>query len=708
MRLGQDVLTDLDRALAHEWLLADGLGGSALGTAASARARSEHALLVAPGPAGAAVALLAVDARATVDGDAHELATHRWTHGGTNPAGHRLLESFTLDPWPVWRYRAGALVLDVSLFLLSDHGAVVVSYRHVSGPAAKLTVSPVVTARGPAELRRENPELHGVVKGQPGRLRIETLPGHPALTLWHNGAFLPARLWQRGHDIEVPERDHEPDDDPAPRGRGTTRAARRGGSRIRRPAFAPASGAPAGDDALAVGYVDAPLVPGGSLHLVASVEEDLFRSLAQEGRLGTPPPDSLAGCVAVLEAHERARLAATRIAAREGAEQTARQAAAAHGGPGAANARRPEAIVPANDPWIERLAGAIECGLLRRGPRLTIAASLPEGDERPDLALRCLPGLISLRAFEPVAAVLRGLSEYLDEGFVPESFDAADGTPRYGDPRPSLWLVHASELFARRSGELELVRESLYPALESVMQYFRAGTRGGVRVDADGLLAAGHGDDVVKHADVNALWYHALVAMSQLARLVGRKESGAFYLAWAREHQMRFSEKFWDDAHGRVAHALGADGAPDRALRPEHVLCASLSPTLLPAAPAKRLLDTIARELFTPLGLRAGPGDPRVHPEWLGPYASAFLRAHDRSAEARSTVRGWFEELGTFAHGDGHLPGAFEVDPSWKPGRPLAGAARPAGAPAAFVAPAEFARVWVEELVHAEDAATVA
>jgi len=610
----------------------------------------------------------------------------------------------------VWRIRAGAVTLEKSLFLLAGHTAVVVSYRHVAGPAARLTVSPVVVARGPSGVQREHAGLRGVVKGQPGRIRIETLPEHPALTLWHNGAFLPARLWQRGHDIRPAEVEAHPDEaESRSAERGTTRAARRGGGRIPRPAFVPehgANGNHAGEDALAVGYVDAPLAPGGSLHLVASVEEDLFRALAQEGRLGTPPPGSLAGCVALLESHEKHRAALTRTAAREGAELTARQAAAAQGGNGTAVARRAEAIVGPDDPWVERLALALECGLVRRGPRLTVVASLPEGLERPDLALRALPGLVSLRAFEPVAAVLRGLAEYLDEGFVPESFDAADGTPRYADPRPSLWLVHASELFARRSGELELVRDALYPALESILQYFRAGTRGGVRVDADGLLTSGQGDAAVRHADLNALWYHALVAMSQLARLVGRKESGAFYLAWAREHQLRFSENFWDDAGGRLAHALDGGGAT-HGVRPEHVLCASLSPTLLAAGPAQKLLDTIGRELFTPLGLRERPGASRVRPEWLGPYASAYLRANGRSAEARATVRGWFEALGTLANDDGHLPEAFELDPAWRPGRPLAGAARPAGAPAAFVAVAEFARVWVEEIVHAEDPAIV-
>src|SRR5262249_45252894 len=162
-------------------------------------------------------------------------------------------------------------------------------------------------------------------------------------------------------------------------------------------------------------------------------------------------------------------------------------------------------------------------------------------------------------------AVLRGLIEYLDDGLVPGSFDPASGGPGPGDPAASLWLVHAGEAFARRSGDLEFARETLYPALESIVQHFRAGTRDGVRVDEDGLLSVGEGDAAMKRADLNALWYHALVALAQLARLVGRKENSAFFLAWARDHQAHFLETFWEKDSRTMVHALSA-GGPERAI----------------------------------------------------------------------------------------------------------------------------------------------
>ncbi|HEV2105261.1 MAG TPA: glycogen debranching enzyme N-terminal domain-containing protein, partial [Candidatus Eisenbacteria bacterium] len=54
---GQDVLDDR-RAHGRAWLLADGRGAFAAGTASGAATRRTHALLVVPGGAGPRVALL--------------------------------------------------------------------------------------------------------------------------------------------------------------------------------------------------------------------------------------------------------------------------------------------------------------------------------------------------------------------------------------------------------------------------------------------------------------------------------------------------------------------------------------------------------------------------------------------------------------------------------------------------------------------------
>ncbi|MEK7329196.1 MAG: glycogen debranching enzyme N-terminal domain-containing protein, partial [Candidatus Eisenbacteria bacterium] len=93
MRLGQDVLSDLDAALAREWLLANGLGGSASGTAAGAHTRRAHALLIAAGPHGRlAVALLKLDERLHAGAESVELGCNLYAaatpgDGGAPAAG---------------------------------------------------------------------------------------------------------------------------------------------------------------------------------------------------------------------------------------------------------------------------------------------------------------------------------------------------------------------------------------------------------------------------------------------------------------------------------------------------------------------------------------------------------------------------------------------------------------------------------------------
>src|SRR5262249_55245593 len=211
---------------------------------------------------------------------------------------------------------------------------------------------------------------------------------------------------------------------------------------------------------------------------------------------------------------------------------------------------------------------------------------------------------------------------------------------------------------------LELIRQSLYAPLESVIQAYRAGTKHGIRAGADGLLAAG--ENATRRADVNALWYHALVAMAQLAKKTERKEAAAFYLAWAREHQSRCNESFWDDKRGALFDAIDERG-PRRGVSPGQLLAARIGPPALPPERITALVRTIEQALFTPLGLREDRRATRVHTAWLGPFYSAHLRAHGRSAEAQARVRGWLALLrARLERGvGGALPEWFEVAPPW-------------------------------------------
>ena len=704
MRHGQDVRADAAAAHATEWLIANGLGGSASGTSSGVATRRTHSLLISASEHGRQTTLLlALDERLIDARGAWDLAPVPPAVAAAHAAGRGVIEHFTLEPAPTWRLRAGDVVLEKRIQVIHDHHAVIVSYRHLAGPEARLTLGPCVVGRRPFELQREDQEVRGAAQGVPGRVKIELRPEDPTLTLWHNGTFLPARVWRRGLSYPLdPERRiasgrAEPLE---PRSEGESVGAARSGrkpasARVRRGGVGghPARPGPERDDAkletedaLVPGWIDGALAPGSPLVVVASSEEDLFRRLAAEERLGTPPPRSLAECVALIERENARREDGLTLTIVAGADFTARQAASAHNSP---LARRRDALVNATDRWAPSLGRALDQALTRHAQHRTLIGALPVPSPDAGHPLRALPALVTLRRFDETRDVLGGAIDYLDEGLAPEGFDPEDGTPRHADPEPALWLVAAADVYVRRSNDLEFLGGALYPALESVMQFYRSGTRG-VRVGETGLLEIEQDGPAVARADLNALWYHALVAMAQLARLVSRKESGAFYLAWARELRQRFGEQFWDEANGCLFDRL-EDGAPVAGICPPHVLAASLHPLVIVPERARSLVDALERYLFTPFGLRERPRGDRVITSWLGPYYSAYVRAYGRDPAALSRVHDWLEMLRDALGGPRFpgVPATFRLSAD--------GIARPDGIYSTAAA-GELLRAWIEEL----------
>ena len=697
MRRGQDVPAagrSVDRALAAEtteWLIADGHGGCASGTSTGAASRRTHALLTAPRNGQPLSLLLALDERLTDARGVWDLSPSASARPATAPephgTAHALIESFRAVPTPTWRVRAGDILLEKRIELIQGHHAVAVIYRHVSGPEARLTLGPCVVCRSPLDLEREDPEARGAAQGIPGRVRIEMRSDDPALTLWHNGAFIPARVWRRGitYPLDSPR---ATDAGATPAATGGDKVAAAGkpargtaGGRRGRGAKAGAIAAIESESALVPGWIDGSLTPGTPVVLVISTEEDLFRRLAAEERLGTPPPRSLAECVARIEEENRERAVSRDAIIVGGADYTARQAASAHNSP---LARRREALVAADDRWVLPLGRALDRALLT-SPRPALVRALPIGVAEAGHPLRALPALVTLRRFEETRAILASAIEYLDEGFA----HPAIGTPDEStDPESSLWLVAAAEVYIRRSDDLGFLNGALYPALEGVMQFYRGGTRG-VRVGASGLLEIERNGAASAPADLNALWYHALAAMAQLARVAGRKESGALYLAWARELRQLFGDRLWDEARGRLFDRI-ENGEPRPGIRPSHVLAASLHPLVVPPERARTLIDSVERELFTPFGLREQPGADRALTCWLGPYYAAYVRAHGRDPGALSRAHDWLEILRDARGGDlvAGVPASFEsVDR----------AARASGIQSTAAA-GELLRAWIEDL----------
>jgi hypothetical protein len=697
---GQEALAALLHGSARTWRLSDGRGALSRGTASGAATRRGHALLAAPlvGPRAElpAVSLLRFDDRVTPDvGPAFELtpafvlasrgeaAPLLAVRAGSSP----VLEAFREQPWPRWRFRCDGWLIEREYRLIEGHAALLASWRLLAGKPVRLHVAPLLVARSLAGLQSETPEFRGAVTGIPGRVRCVTVEGYAPVTLWHGGAFMPARAWQRG--LAYPY----------------------DGARTADAAADPEAGAATpSEDAFLPGWIQSALTaPGAALHVVVSPEEQLFRALATESRLGVPPARTLADCLAVLDLAEGERRDAWHTRALEGAAGTARLAAIAHSAkvasdePGegrrgtgasaaglsdvadtsgaegaAATAGAPEPARELSRPeFVASLAARLNDALHERADRTAVLTDPALAEERGPEALRVAAGLVTLRAFASARDIARGYLAYLDEGLAPERFDA-QGLPHYESPEASLWLVHVVDLLARRDAESEETRAFLadgaYRTLEGVLQHLRAGSRHGVRCDRDGFLWAGEGDAARSRADLNALWYHALVAMSQLAKRAKRRENAAFYMAWARELQRAYVDRFWDEAGGCLFGECSEQGVL-RGAAPSQLYAISLPPMLLPPELGVRLVDTLTRELFTPRGLHPRPGDGTPEPAWLGPWASAMLRAHARDPRSAARVHAALSAYADLGEAD-----AAELTPR--------------GA-------ADLLRAWIEEVDHA-------
>ncbi|HEU4421048.1 MAG TPA: amylo-alpha-1,6-glucosidase [Pilimelia sp.] len=231
IRFGPQLCGQLDEGTRREWLVPDGLGGFAMGTASGLRIRRYHGLLVVAGdtPAARHLAVASLDPTVVLaSGTRVPLHTHEWADGTLHPCGHELLESFELvDGLPRWRWRIGEVVIERELAMAYGQPSVAVVHRLVAGGPVSLTLDAMVTWRDAHGERRaggdglrQEPADGGAVFEEAFRLagpgwspagtwwlgvhhREEAARGlHPDEDLWHAGRFA-ADLTHPGDVLEV-------------------------------------------------------------------------------------------------------------------------------------------------------------------------------------------------------------------------------------------------------------------------------------------------------------------------------------------------------------------------------------------------------------------------------------------------------------------------------------------------------------------------
>ena len=253
LRIGRQITASLDRASEREWLVADGRGGFAMGTASGLQTRRYHGLLITATqpPGGRRLGLSSLDPVLVIGDQRIQLATHEWADGTIAPIGHVLLDEFAIeDGVPRWRWSVGSIVIAAEVAMVHGRSAVGVRHRIISTGAqdsVRLEVEALCTERDVHGERSawEQPQLETTTDGFvfEGAYRVRG-PGYQPTGSWYRGlrhreeaarGLAPTEdVWSAGHfcadlragdtlEIEAWAGGH---DDPPPRASGIIEAAR--------------------------------------------------------------------------------------------------------------------------------------------------------------------------------------------------------------------------------------------------------------------------------------------------------------------------------------------------------------------------------------------------------------------------------------------------------------------------------------------------
>ena len=597
--LGRERLGDLGVASRLEWLVTNGIGGFAAGTASGDLTRCEHGLLIAalPPPLGATLLFTKLSERLRLDGAWVDLDTNRWASGVVNPRGHVHLESFRLEgSIPTWTWAIGDTRLEKRVWMEHGENTTYVEYRLVSARSAVTLELRALASHRPASridpLRSPSPRVEPVAAG----LKIECFPDAAPLWLTAPGAVIEvAQDWYRGFFLPLEQE----------------------------------LGRTALEDHCWAGTLTFSLDPGEHATVVGSTS----RAAGLDGRGDM----ALAAARLRHAARERGHLDAWRRAqpvARLAPGWVRRLALAA------------EAFV------VERGTPLDPSG---RG----LVAGYPQPDEATRDALIALPGLtLSTGRFDVARTLLAGIARRVDRGLI--SVSPSAGHPdRFESVDVSLWLFQAMHSYVEATADDALL-EQLYPTLEDIGAWLERGTRFGVGVDPrDALLRSG-GDEAPltwmdalvdgtpvtprrgKPVEINALWYNALTAMALFARRLGRPEDA--YQDMARRVANAFA-RYWNSEQDCLYDLLDGPEGPDASVRPNQLLAVSLPDSPLPAARRRAVLETCGRWLLTSRGLQSlAPNDPRHRGRTAGDSAARAASLH------QGTVWGWLLPHYSLAH----------------------------------------------------------
>ncbi|USR91838.1 amylo-alpha-1,6-glucosidase [Phormidium yuhuli AB48] len=591
IQFGREICGDLEQAQQREWLVTNGIGGYGCGTVAGLLTRQYHGVLVAAmePPCCRRLRVVKLDETIQLGGKSYPLYTNRWADGTVAPRGYYYLEQFRLvGRTPVWIYACGEARLEKSLWMEWGHNTTYVRYRLLrGGRSLELSIKALVNDRS----------HHGGITGEnwdidpcPQGVKLSCEGGVPCYILGDRGLVTPRYNWYAGFDL-ARERD---------RGSGDY------------------------EDHLHGATLKATLDPGDSDSFTVAVTTEALPTL---------------NAAAAWRRHQAREQEL--VATWQGSSETA-----------APN-------------WIQQLVLAADSFVVTRHPlyinpeqpETTLLTGYPWFGDWGRYTMMSLPGLtLATGRPEVMRSVLTSAASYFQDGVLPNVFPDDGGLPAYNTVDASLWYIEAVRLYVKVTGDRPFL-EQIYPTLVDVVEAYSRGVSPGIHLDRqDGLLEsqaqltwmdAKVGETPItprqgKAVEVNALWYNAILTMTQFAEQLGQRSKP--YHALGRQIQAGF-QRFWNPSLGYCYDVLDGPNGDDMTLRPNQLLAAYLPGPLLSSDRCRTLLDICSRSLLTSYGLRSlCPDDVN----YLGHYGGN-LPQRDR-AYHQGTTWAWWLGIYSLAH----------------------------------------------------------
>jgi predicted glycogen debranching enzyme len=393
--------------------------------------------------------------------------------------------------------------------------------------------------------------------------------------------------------------------------------------------------------------------------------------------------------------------------------------------------REAEMASPIEDNFVRSLVAASDQYIVSRGEQKTVIAGYHWFSDWGRDTMIALPGLtLPTGKYEVARSILRTFAKHVDQGMLPNRFPDAGETPEYNTVDATLWFFEAARAYLAYTGDLDFVRNELYPVFADIISWHARGTRYGIKVDASGLLSSGEpgvqltwmdakvGDWVVtprrgKPVEIQALWYNALCIMEDLARKIGDEASQKRYRNMATVASWSFNRLFWNENAGCLYDVTNG-APPDPSIRPNQIFAVSLTHSMLSPERARSVVEKVKEHLLTPYGLRSlASSDPQyrgrytggpverdgayhqgtVWPWLMGPFITAYVRVNGGSDVARRQAAEWLAPLRDHLAdgGLGHISEILDGDAPQ----------RPAGCMAQAWSVAEVLRTLVED-VHGQ------